>query len=94
MIEEIDKNPGEYFHSFVTSKNMECGIIRLKPGQMDTQTPHSCDEIYYIINGSGYIEINEKKYKVKKNDIIFIPKDFSHRFHSNQVEMTILYVIA
>lgn len=93
VIKEIDKESGSYFSSIINNENMECGIIKLKPGEKDTQTSHSSDEIYYIINGSGCIEINEKNYEIKKDDIIFVPKDFSHRFHSNNAEMTILYVI-
>lgn len=94
IVKKIDKESGSYFSSIINNENMECEIIKIKPSEKDTQTPHSSNEIYYIINGSGCIEINEKIYEIKKDDIIFIPKDFSHRFHSNKAQMTILYVIA
>lgn len=59
--------------------------------QIDTQGPHSIDEVYFVIEGNGFIEIN-KTYKVKKGTIIFVPAESKHRFYGNDQDLIVLYV--
>ena len=35
-----------YFHTFINRENLAAGILRLAPGEEDTQSPHERDEIY------------------------------------------------
>lgn len=60
--------------------------------QIDTQGPHSIDEVYFVIEGNGFIEINDKTYKVKKGTIIFVPAESKHRFYGNDQDLIVLYV--
>jgi mannose-6-phosphate isomerase-like protein (cupin superfamily) len=85
-------NKDTYFLEFLNSKSIISGIIRLLPGENDDQEPHQLDELYYVIDGDGYIEINRENHPIKKGDIIFIPATVHHKFLKNKNILTVLYV--
>ena len=83
-----------YFIEVMNTPTMEVGIINLKKSQNDTQEPHASDEIYYVISGSGTIDIDGIKNKVNPGKIIYIPKKIPHSFHDITKELIVLYVLA
>lgn len=91
LVKELSNNDA-YFLEFLNSKSIISGIIRLRPGENDDQEPHPLDELYYIIDGDGYIEINQENHPIKKGDIIFIPATVKHKFLKNKNILTVLYV--
>ena len=64
------KERGEYFIDFISTKYIQAGIIRLHPGDNDTQEPHSVDEVYYVIEGNGFIKLNDKKQAIKQQPFL------------------------
>jgi mannose-6-phosphate isomerase-like protein (cupin superfamily) len=92
LISQVNDNGG-YFIDFVNTKDIEAGIISLHPGEKDLQQPHSVDEIYYVIEGFAYIEIEGRSKAIKERDIIFIPAKSRHRFHGNNQDLVVLYVL-
>ena len=44
LISELN-DQGGYFIDFISTKGIEAGIIRLHPGENDSQEPHSVDEV-------------------------------------------------
>ncbi len=85
---------GAYFLDFLKIRDLEAGIIVLRPEQRDTQGPHSVDELYYIIEGSGWMELGKTKQPVNKGNVIFVPAGMHHKFYGNKDELVILYVFA
>ena len=79
------------FLNFFDLKHLQAGILRLKPGERDTQEPHSLDEIYLILEGDGFIEIGKKAYSVKKDLFVFVPAEVRHRFFGNTKEILVIY---
>jgi len=67
------------------------GLLVLQSGEEDTQTPHSNDEVYYIISGDGFLRIKNKDYAVSQDKLFFVAKDVEHYFHSNSKELKVLY---
>jgi len=90
-LNEIKKNKNEYFHTFINRQSLAAGILFLKPGEKDTQTPHDSDEIYYVIRGDGYLKINKKDYKVSEGKAFFVAKDTEHYFFGNSKDLVVLY---
>jgi mannose-6-phosphate isomerase-like protein (cupin superfamily) len=84
---------GSYFTDFITTKGIQAGIIRLHPNEKDTQEPHSVDEVYYVIEGSGFIKLNDKNYSIKQGTCIFVPAGMEHRFHGNTQDLLIFYAL-
>ncbi|HJR48441.1 MAG TPA: cupin domain-containing protein, partial [Nitrososphaeraceae archaeon] len=71
IISTIGKD--EYFAGFLNTKSLEAGIIRLREGQIDTQSMHSTDEIYYVIEGKGLIAISGKNHQINRGSLVFVP---------------------
>ena len=82
------------FLNFFDLKHLQAGILRLKPGERDTQEPHSDDELYYVIKGSGWMELGRKKVRVKEGSIVFVPSGLHHKFYGNKDDLVVLYVFA
>ena len=85
------KNSESYFQTFINKESLAVGIIFLKPGQKDTQEPHESDEVYYILDGNGFLRINKKSYPIKKGQIYFVGKNTAHNFYGNTKNLSVLY---
>lgn len=79
------------FLGFFDLKHLQAGILRLKPGETDTQEPHPSDEVYLVLDGDGFIEIGKKQYPIRKDVFIFVPANVSHRFYGNTQEIVVIY---
>ena len=64
-IRKINKG-NSYFDTFLNKNSLAAGILILKPGEEDTQLPHDSDEMYYILEGDGFLKIKNKNYSIKK----------------------------
>jgi mannose-6-phosphate isomerase-like protein (cupin superfamily) len=91
VIADLDATPNEYFLNIFKSKGLEVGILRLRKGETDTQEPHSVDEVYFIIEGTGHIEIEDKMKPVNPADFIFVPANVHHRFVVDNKDLIVLY---
>ncbi|MGI0087315.1 MAG: cupin domain-containing protein [Nitrosotalea sp.] len=80
-----------YFHTFLNRKNIAAGILKLAPGQEDTQAPHDSDEVYYIVAGDGFLDIGGKDYKISQGMAYFVAKNIDHKFHGNTQELVVVY---
>jgi mannose-6-phosphate isomerase-like protein (cupin superfamily) len=85
------KNDNSYFQTFINKDSLAAGVLVLKPGEEDTQTPHDSDEVYFVISGNGFLKIKNKDYKVSKDKLFFVAKDIDHCFHGNTKELKVLY---
>lgn len=84
----------EYFNDFLRARHLEAGVIRLRPGEDDTQTPHDADELYYVVQGSGYLEAGAERKAVKKGSVVFVPAKMPHHFYGNRDLLVVLYMFA
>jgi mannose-6-phosphate isomerase-like protein (cupin superfamily) len=50
ILSELE-DKGGYFIDFINTKGIHADIIRLHAGEIDTQGPHTVDEVYYVIEG-------------------------------------------
>lgn len=79
------------FVNFFELEHLQAGILRLKPGEEDTQQPHSSDEVYLVLEGNGFIEIGKKVYSLRKDLFIFVPAEVKHQFYGNTKEILVVY---
>lgn len=93
LVSKLGKEGG-YFLDFLKIRDLEAGIIVLHAGEEDTQEPHSADELYYVIEGSGFIELGRNRKSVKKGSVIFVPAKMQHRFYGNKEDLIVLYMFA
>jgi mannose-6-phosphate isomerase-like protein (cupin superfamily) len=93
LLSELD-GQGGYFINFISTKGIQAGIIRLHPGENDTQEAHSVDEVYYVIQGNGFIKLDGKDHQIREGTSIFVPAKADHRFHGNKQDLVIFYALA
>src|SRR6476646_762597 len=92
LLSELEDRGG-YFREFIATRGIQAGIIRLHPGDNDTQEPHSVDEVYYVIEGKGFIKLNGKNQAIKDGTSIFVRAGTEHRFFGNIQDLVIFYAL-
>jgi mannose-6-phosphate isomerase-like protein (cupin superfamily) len=90
LLSELN-DQGGYFVDFISTKGIQAGIIRLHPGENDTQGSHSVDEAYYVIEGNGFIKLNGIDHEIRQGTSIFVPAKADHKFHGNKQDLVIFY---
>jgi mannose-6-phosphate isomerase-like protein (cupin superfamily) len=53
-----------------------------KPEKVDLQQPHSRDEVYVVISGSGEFLNNGVRTTFSPGDFLFVPAGVEHRFEN------------
>src|SRR5215469_14738708 len=92
LLSELE-DQGGHFIDFISTKGIQAGIIRLHPGENDTQVPHSVDEVYYVIEGNDFIKLNGKDHEIRQGTSIFVPAKADHKFHGNKQDLVIFYAL-
>jgi mannose-6-phosphate isomerase-like protein (cupin superfamily) len=92
LLSELD-GQGGYFIDFISTSGIQAGIIRLHPGENDSQEPHSVDETYYVIEGNGFIKLDGKDHQVREGTCIFVHANTDHKFHGNKQDLVIFYAL-
>ena len=85
---------GELYYEFFEAARLSVGLYVLEVGVPDPQTPHTEDEIYYIVSGAGTIEVAGQHRSVSAGSVIYVDAHIDHRFHSITEELSILVVFA
>jgi mannose-6-phosphate isomerase-like protein (cupin superfamily) len=65
------------------------GTLQVKiyaPRGHDPQTPHSRDEVYVIVAGSGTFFNGEARHPFGAGDVLFVPAGIEHRFEDFTVD--------
>jgi len=93
LLSELEQKQDDYFIDLITTRSIQAGIILLHPGENDTQEPHSVDEVYYVIEGSGFINLNGKNHAIKRGTFIFVHAGSMHNFHGNSQDLVIFYAL-
>lgn len=64
------------------------------PRGVDSQTPHTRDEVYVVISGRGRFRNGEREHGYQPGDLLFVPAGQEHRFENfsdNLVVWVIFY---
>lgn len=52
------------------------------PRGNDTQTPHTRDEVYFVLSGSGEFVHGGERHRFTIGDTLFVPAGVEHRFEN------------
>lgn len=52
------------------------------PNKVDKQTPHTRDEVYVIVSGSGEFQLADERTDFSPGDVLFVPAGEEHRFEN------------
>jgi len=79
---------------FINEGTLSLGLYVLNAGSTDTQSPHAEDEIYYVVEGRGTIEVAGERRPVRPGSIVFVAKAVDHRFVDIDEDLSILVFFA
>jgi mannose-6-phosphate isomerase-like protein (cupin superfamily) len=52
------------------------------PRERDPQNPHTRDEVYVVVQGSGQFRNGEVRHPFGPGDLLFVPAGVAHRFEN------------
>ncbi len=85
---------GELYHEFLRVPDLSVGLYVLPAGGADPQPPHTEDEVYYILAGSGQIRVAGEDRAVRAGSMVYVKAGDEHRFHTIAEELRILVFFA
>ena len=80
---------GRPYLEFITVPDLSIGLYVLAPGQPDLQSPHTEDEVYYVISGRGKVTVGDEVRDVRAGSIVFVAAAVPHRFHDITEELNL-----
>lgn len=85
---------GESWREVMRVSDLSVGVYRLAKGADDTQTPHTEDEVYYVLAGRGVLRIGESAHPVGPGSLAFVPARAEHRFQDITADLEMLVFFA
>ena len=79
---------------FLKVPDLSMGLYVLPAGGTDPQSPHTEDEVYYIVSGRALIQVADEDRTVQAGSIVYVAKNVGHRFHSVEEELTVIVFFA
>jgi len=90
--QRLDTN--KLYLEFLKVPDLSMGLYVLPAGGTDPQSPHTEDEVYYVVSGKAQILVAEENREVQSGSIVYVEKNVAHRFHSIEEELTLLVFFA
>jgi mannose-6-phosphate isomerase-like protein (cupin superfamily) len=90
--QQADSN--KLYLEFLKVPDLSMGVYILPAGGTDPQSPHTEDEVYYVVSGRAKILVADEDRDVQAGSIVFVAKNIAHHFHSVEEELTILVFFA
>ncbi len=91
-IEEAIARSGRSYKEFVRSADLSAGVYMLKAGAVDGQSPHTEDEIYYVVRGRAAFQAGGKKESVGPGTVLFVAANEEHRFVDIAEDLVVLVI--
>ena len=88
------KQSDKLYLEFLKVSDLSMGLYVLPAGGSDLQSPHTEDEVYYVVSGKAKIKVADEDRDVKAGSIVYVEKNVEHRFHSIEEELTVIVFFA
>lgn len=82
--------PGGYEVVYETAR-LQVGIYVLEAPEPDTQQPHEWDELYFVLDGSGTLDVDGEKHPLGQGAAAFVAAKAAHCFED--YERIVLLVV-
>ena len=84
----------KHYLEFLKVPDLSMGLYVLPAGGADPQSPHTEDEVYYVVSGRAKIKVADEDRLVQAGSIVYVAKNVEHRFHSIEEDLTVLVFFA
>ena len=88
------ESSNKLYLEFLKVPDLSMGLYVLPAGGIDPQSPHTEDEVYYVVSGRAKIKVADEDREVQAGSIVYVAKNVEHRFHSIEEELTVLVFFA
>jgi mannose-6-phosphate isomerase-like protein (cupin superfamily) len=82
---EIDQarsaEDGPSYREFLRVPDLSAGLYVLEAGATDPQSPHTEDELYFVVAGRGAVTVGDETRQVVSGSLIFVAATVPHHFH-------------
>ncbi len=85
---------GDRYREFLRVPALSCGLYVLPKDAEDLQSPHSEDEVYYVLHGRATMDVGDHEHLVHPGSVVYVPAGLPHRFHSIEEDLKLLVVFA
>jgi len=75
-----------------TSKEAMVTVITLQPGEQLKRHITPVNVVFYVLKGTGIVEIGEEKQQVSENTLVESPKDIMHCWY-NQSDKPLQFMV-
>ncbi len=79
---------------FLRVPALSMGVYRLSVGGVDPQSPHTEDEVYYVVSGRAQLAVGEETRSVGAGSIVYVAANVLHRFHQIEEDLIVLVFFA
>jgi mannose-6-phosphate isomerase-like protein (cupin superfamily) len=79
---------------FLKVSDLSMGLYVLPANGTDPQSPHTEDEVYYVVSGRAKIKVADEDRAVEAGSIVYVAKNVEHRFHSIEEELMVIVFFA
>ena len=80
-VEVARVDSGERYREFLRVPDLSAGIYVIEAGGTDPQSPHTEDELYYVISGRAIVSVGDETRPVIPGSLIFVAAGVRHQFH-------------
>jgi mannose-6-phosphate isomerase-like protein (cupin superfamily) len=91
-IERTRRSENRLYREFLRVPDLSAGLYVLEAGATDPQSPHTEDELYYVVSGHGSITVGADTREVTGGSLVFVAATVPHRFHDVDERLEILVV--
>jgi mannose-6-phosphate isomerase-like protein (cupin superfamily) len=88
------KDGDKLYLEFLKVPDLSMGLYVLPAGGTDPQSPHTEDEVYYVVSGRAKIQVADEDRDVAAGSIVYVAKNVEHRFHSIEEELKVIVFFA
>lgn len=86
-IASLPAAPAEQYNIVYRHGTFEAGLYA--PRGVDDQTPHTRDEAYVVVKGSGFFVCGETRKPFAPGELLFVPAGMVHRFEEFSSDLTV-----
>ena len=88
------ESSNKLYLEFLKVPDLSMGLYVLPVGGTDPQSPHTEDEVYYVVSGKAKILVANENRDVQTGSMVYVAKNIAHHFHSIEEELTLLVFFA
>jgi mannose-6-phosphate isomerase-like protein (cupin superfamily) len=88
------ESSNKLYLEFLKVPDLSMGLYVLNADGTDPQSPHTENEVYYVVSGRAKILVADEERDVQAGSIVYVVKNVAHHFHSIEEELTVLVFFA